>query len=121
MKVEQVPHLKIDQQGLRFAHTIANVYRGVRFFEEAAGIQFEVFPEDCGLGDAVVAVLRFASGELALIGTRPSHAERGVQLFCLSSDSHEKVLRTFRQAFPEIRDEEIETEESWLRNRGSSE
>jgi hypothetical protein len=105
----QIPYQEAVQAKLRIPHTIANVSRHKSYFEHTGGIRFEVFSDDSGLGDLIVAIIRFSTGELAAIGTRPTTMNRGVELFCASPETEPSVLAAFKQAFPEVTDAEIYT------------
>ena len=105
----QIPYQDALRTKLLIPHTVANVFRHMSYFEQTGGIQFEVIPDDSGLGDLIVAIIRFSSGDLAAIGTRPTTKGRGVELLCASPETEPAVLAAFKQAFPDVTDSEIDT------------
>jgi len=108
MKFVQVRYEPILQTDVRFRHSIGNIRRSTSYFEKF-GLHFDVIPDDeSGLGDMVLAVIRFHSGEVALLGTRPTNRDRGVELFSPDKDSAPVVLKAVREQFSDIRDEEIQ-------------
>jgi hypothetical protein len=109
MKLAQISYQEADCEALRIAHTVGNVFRHMSYFEEVGGIHFETVQDDSGLGDAIVAIFRFPAGDLAALGTRPTTVNRGVELLCISPETEAAVLRSFRMAFPDIADSEIDT------------
>ena len=95
------------QTNVRFGHSVANIRRPASYFE-SAGLRFDVIPDDSGLGDMILAIIRFHSGQVALIGTRPTHRDLGVELFSQEKASATFVLRALREEFPDIRDEDVQ-------------
>ena len=104
----QIPYREALQTKFLIHYTIANVFRQMSYFEQAGGIRFEVIPDDSGLGDLIVGIIRFSSGDLAAIGTRPTTKSRGIELLCASAETEQAVLAAFKQAFPEVTDAEID-------------
>jgi len=109
MRLTQIPYQDAVRDNLRIPHTVGNVFRHMSYFEQAAGIHFETVHDDSGLGNAIVAIFRFPSGDLAAIGTRPTTKSRGVELLCSTPETETTVLEAFRSAFPDISESEIDT------------
>jgi hypothetical protein len=113
MNYVQISFVEASKEKILTPHTIANIHRHISYFEEKGGIRFETIPDNSGLGDAVVALLRFSSGLFALIGTRSSTMRRGVELLCSGPETESAILADFKEAFPEVPEDVIYTRDKW--------